>query len=414
MGISPHNAVGVGDAENDHALLAACEAAVAVSNALPMLQNKADWVTPGERGEGVIELIDAMMDTDLVELEPRLVRREIPLGTDADGRPVTVHAYGKRLLLCGTSGSGKSTLATAFLEQLCSHEYQYCLIDPEGDFTNAPGALVLGDDLKPPDVDEILAALGAGERSVVANLLALRADRRPLFMGPLLARLGEYRSKYGRPHWIVVDESHHMLPEGELALPDAVSNLPVGVLLVTVHPERLATQVLHKVDALIVVGKSPTEGIRGFAQAAGIAAVPPETAPDLDPGEALFWAPGSASGVVRLHTIPPKAERLRHHRKYAAGELGEDKSFYFRGPSGALNLRAHNLALFLQMGDGVDDGTWAYHLERHDYSNWLRCAIKNEGLAGEVRGIEAEEGLDPRESRRRIREAIERLYTLPA
>ena len=32
LGLSPHNAVGVGDAENDHAFLAACECAVAVSS----------------------------------------------------------------------------------------------------------------------------------------------------------------------------------------------------------------------------------------------------------------------------------------------------------------------------------------------------------------------------------------------
>ena len=35
LGLSPHNAVGVGDAENDHAFLALCECAVAVANALP-------------------------------------------------------------------------------------------------------------------------------------------------------------------------------------------------------------------------------------------------------------------------------------------------------------------------------------------------------------------------------------------
>src|SRR5690348_10488455 len=38
MGLSPHNAVGIGDAENDHALLALCECGVAVANALPTLK----------------------------------------------------------------------------------------------------------------------------------------------------------------------------------------------------------------------------------------------------------------------------------------------------------------------------------------------------------------------------------------
>src|SRR5579883_2974593 len=60
LGLSAHNVVGVGDAENDHAFLAACEAAVAVANALPALKERADWVTAGARGAGVAELIDRM------------------------------------------------------------------------------------------------------------------------------------------------------------------------------------------------------------------------------------------------------------------------------------------------------------------------------------------------------------------
>ncbi len=39
--LSPHNVVGVGDAENDHAFLAACECAVAVGNALPAVKDGA-------------------------------------------------------------------------------------------------------------------------------------------------------------------------------------------------------------------------------------------------------------------------------------------------------------------------------------------------------------------------------------
>src|SRR5277367_869929 len=55
MGVSAHNAVGVGDAENDHSLLALCEYGVAVANALPSLKDEADWVTRGSRGAGVAE-----------------------------------------------------------------------------------------------------------------------------------------------------------------------------------------------------------------------------------------------------------------------------------------------------------------------------------------------------------------------
>jgi haloacid dehalogenase-like hydrolase len=38
--LSPHNVVGVGDAENDHAFLGLCECSAAVANAFPALKNR--------------------------------------------------------------------------------------------------------------------------------------------------------------------------------------------------------------------------------------------------------------------------------------------------------------------------------------------------------------------------------------
>lgn len=57
MNLSAQNIVGIGDAENDHAFLDACGCAVAVANALPALKASADIVTRGERGEGVLEIM---------------------------------------------------------------------------------------------------------------------------------------------------------------------------------------------------------------------------------------------------------------------------------------------------------------------------------------------------------------------
>lgn len=69
LDLSPHNAVAVGDAENDHALLSMCACGVAVANALPMLKERADFVTKGDRGAGVVELIDKLIASDLDEIE---------------------------------------------------------------------------------------------------------------------------------------------------------------------------------------------------------------------------------------------------------------------------------------------------------------------------------------------------------
>jgi HAD superfamily hydrolase (TIGR01484 family) len=411
--LSPHNTVAVGDAENDHALLAECEVGVAVANALPMLKTRADWVTAGARGDGVVELIEQMLASDLSALEPRLTRAEIELGQDERGAKVTVHAYGRRLLVCGTSGSGKSTLTTGFLERLTEKRYQFCLFDPEGDYTAFEDTIVVGDEQTAPKNDEIVDLLIGGDKNVVVNLLGVPLEQRSAFFAALLARLMECRTRWGRPHWIVVDEAHHMLPEGHVILADALEHLPAGLLLVTVHPERLAARILAAIDTLIVVGEAPEDAFQAFARAAGTLA-PHVGDARLPPGEALVWSPARARNVVRMRTTPPKAERHRHRRKYAQGALGEDKSFYFRGPSGALNLRAHNLALFLQIADGVDDETWMHHLRQHDYSHWLRDAIKNPQLADEVYALEGQPELGPRASRGKIREAIEKIYTLPA
>ncbi len=61
LGLSHHGVVGVGDAENDHALLGACECGVAVANALPAIQQRADLVTRQAHGAGVVELIQRIL-----------------------------------------------------------------------------------------------------------------------------------------------------------------------------------------------------------------------------------------------------------------------------------------------------------------------------------------------------------------
>ena len=57
MGLSRHNAIGVGDAENDHSLLDACEVGVAVANAVDALRAHADVVLSSPDGQGVAELL---------------------------------------------------------------------------------------------------------------------------------------------------------------------------------------------------------------------------------------------------------------------------------------------------------------------------------------------------------------------
>jgi HAD superfamily hydrolase (TIGR01484 family) len=59
--LTPEEIVGVGDAENDLAFLEICGYAAAVANALPGVTVVADWVARGDRGEGVVELIEMLL-----------------------------------------------------------------------------------------------------------------------------------------------------------------------------------------------------------------------------------------------------------------------------------------------------------------------------------------------------------------
>jgi hydroxymethylpyrimidine pyrophosphatase-like HAD family hydrolase len=413
LGLSTHNTVAVGDAENDHALLAACEVGVAVSNALPTLKEHADLVTEHARGAGVVELMDRMLDSDLRELEPKLERCDVEIGVLPDGSKVSVHAYGRRLLLCGTSGSGKSTFTSGFVERIAAKGYQFCLIDPEGDYAGFADAIVLGDEQTPPKNDDVVDLLKRAGKSVIVNLLAVPLDQRAAAFTTLMARLIETRAQCGRPHWIVVDEAHHMLPNDLVSVPDALQYIPTGLLFVTVHPEHVSMQVLREVDGILLVGETPKETLEAFAHSVKRKAPRAEKA-RVAPGEVLFWSIEPTGNLVRLRTTPGTAERRRHRRKYAAGELDQDRSFYFRGPNDSVRLRAQNLAIFLQIADGIDDETWLHHLRQHDYSDWLRTAIKNPEIAQEVEQVESAEDPDPGATREAIRKLIEKTYTLPA
>src|SRR5262249_10287969 len=143
--LSPHEVVGVGDAENDHAFLGMCECSVAVANALAAVKDRVDIVTRSDHGAGVTELIDELIKSDLGAWEPRLRRHHLLLGVTPDGTDFRLPSYGESLLIAGPSGSGKSTAAAGFLEQLGEHRYQFCLIDPEGDYDQLPGAITAGD-----------------------------------------------------------------------------------------------------------------------------------------------------------------------------------------------------------------------------------------------------------------------------
>ncbi|WP_081158252.1 HAD family hydrolase [Ensifer aridi] len=403
------NVVAVGDAENDHALLRTCGCGAAVANALPALKDTADVVLEGARGAGVEELIERVMESDYALCAN--ARHQVPIGEDDDG-PVEIGPIDV-LLIAGSSGIGKSTLATAISERLRERRCQFCVFDPEGDYQGLEGAVTVGDGSTTPTGNEVLDLLANPDDNVVVSALGFELKERPGFFAELMSDLSAFRARTGRPHWLIIDEAHHLMPSSRDSASLALSHDRSGTIMVTVHPDTVSPDALRAVTAVAALGPKAREVIADVCAAVGDA--PPDGLDDpLEDDEVLFWRRSPPEPVRRIRVEQPRQARKRHTRKYAEGQLGEEASFYFRGPKNEMNLRAHNLMIFLQIAEGIDDKTWEHHLRRGDYSKWFEERIGDEELALETAGIEEDRSLSPAESRQRLAEAVRRRYTAPA
>jgi HAD superfamily hydrolase (TIGR01484 family) len=412
LGLSAHNVVAIGDAENDHAFLDACECPVAVANAIPSLQEKAALVTAGERGEGVSKLIGRLLENDLADLETMRVRNRLAIGS-AGGEELRLPAYGRSILVCGQSGSGKSSFVIGLLERIIEHKYQICVVDPEGDYENLPAFRTLGTEKHGPSVVELEQAIRESGADVVVNLVGVAATDRAHRFSSMITAIQETRLKTGRPHWIVIDEAHHVFPsEWALATGELAATL-TNVVLITVHPEHVSREVLSRTNTVVIVGKQPRLALEEFARAIGKPA-PQSPAADLEREQAMVWFVEEDRVYAPVQTIPSRIQHERHKRKYAEGQLEEERIFHFRGPDGKMDLRAHNLTVFTQLAEGVDDETWHFHLERGDYSEWIRNALKDAQLADRIAVVEQDQSLPNGDSRARIVAAIREKYTAPA
>lgn len=409
LGLSAHEVIAVGDAENDYSFMERSECAATVANGVPSIRKIADFVTKSENGAGLAELIDELIANDLDRMQVQ--KRMVPIGRRADGSLVTVAPYGPNILIAGPSGSGKSTVAAGIVERLMAQAYQLCIIDPEGDYGTVPDVLTLGHQLHAVTVSEVNAFLEDPKIVLNVNLLGIPLADRPSFFGQLFPNLQAMRTRTGRPHWIVLDEAHHLLPAEWAHLDRALPQSLGETIFVTVHPDHLASLALSLVDVIIAVGPAPQATIQKFADGIGQPLAWP-TGLEHRKGKAVVWFPRSADAPFSIEILPGRSERIRHRRKYAEGNMHYN-SFFFRGPRNLHNLKAHNLVMFSQIAEGIGEEAWMFHLRRGDYSRWFRAAVKDSYLADQTERIEQRQDLQPVETRKLIRSLIDARYTLP-
>jgi hypothetical protein len=290
--------------------------------------------------------------------------------------------------------------------------FEFCVLDPEGDYLDLENAVVIGDAKTPPGIEEAVKLLQEFAVNLVVNTQALEVGERPEFFMKLLPHITTLRSRVGRPHWLLIDEAHHLLPSAREDMTQVFPEALPAAILITVHPEMISADVLRTVGMVIALGKTALDVIGTFCDAIGELRPEGYRVPTDD--EVLIWHRGSSEPPRLVTPERPRQMHKRHIQKYAEGELGADRSFYFRGPHNALNLRAQNLILFLQIAEGVDDATWNHHLWQGDYSRWFRGVIGSDELAGEAAAIEGNRDLGAAESRRLISEAVRSRFTTPA
>jgi len=410
LNFSLHNVVAIGDAENDSAMLQAAECAVVVQNALPALKETADWVTHSDHGKGVMELINHLIEDDLAALDSKLGHHYLSLGKRFDGTEYGIQPYRGGILLAGTSGGGKSTLTTYFLESLISKKYQFCLVDPEGDYAELKGSVTIGDAEHWPVTDEIIKLLKNPAQNVVVNTLAIPMHDRPQFFNKLSSAVLELRKNLGHPHWLIFDEAHHLIPtEAESSFFNIPKNLN-NFMLITTEPDLVEKSITEHVDLVIAIGNEPGSTLRKYADIKKIK-LPDQPINALEKGEAWIWETDRGD-LFPIRCEKPAQLLKRHKKKYAAGDM-QDNSFYFTGPGKKLNLKANNLMMFIQMAEGVDDDTWMHHLRGKEYSAWFRNQVHDDELADFAAKVEDTE-TDTATSKDAILHRIKEKYTAPA
>ncbi|MDO6430551.1 HAD-IIB family hydrolase [Flavitalea sp. BT771] len=405
--LSVHNVVAIGDAENDGALLQVAEFAAAVSNALPGLKSLADRVTEAGHGLGVVELIHDMLATDLKEWDRRLTRHYLHLGELEDGSPFLISPYCKGVLLAGASGSGKTTFTLSIVETMIKQDYQFCLIDPEGDYLQLPGAVVIGNDKVLPPMEEIRHLLIEPAQNVVICTLAIPLADRPAFFAKFLTVFLDLRKEFGHPHWLLLDEAHHLVPGQAETLADKLPEEFNNFIIISTSPHQLSTTSLSRVGTVIAIGRDAAYPFRQFSEKLQLPM--PAPIPDLSENEIAIWnreEDGKPVYKARFH-LPVQLQQ-RHKKKYAQGDMGYN-SFIFTGPENKMHLKANNLMLFAHIAEGIDAETWLFHLHRKDFSRWFRDTVHDEELSKV--GEEAEGISDTEASKKHILSYISTKYT---
>lgn len=414
--LSVHNAVAIGDAENDHDLLDACEVGVAVGWGSAALRAVADEVIEGTGPAAVAAYVRRILGQRRLSAA-QMGRRRLLLGHQFDGAPLELAVRGRTILIAGEPGTGKSWLAGLLCEQLILQGYCLCVIDPEGDYRTLetlPGVIALGGDDPPPGARELMKALRHPDVSVVIDLSKISHREKADYLRTLLPLLMTLRRQTGLPHKIVLDEAHYFL-----ATPDCEHQIDPeleGYIFVTYRISSLAESVRKTADAVVLVTREAdvqeSETLLRMCRIKACKEIGAGIFRDLATNEAaLLPGPEEAHGdVIPFRVAPRLTSHVRHQAKYLDMPVLEEQAFLFK-ENGWVGPRARSLKEFIGLLAALPPERLRGHMERHDFSRWLGGVFRDNPLAAHIRALEQRIVIeDPRDLAADVAQAIRARY----
>ncbi len=389
LGLSRHNTVGVGDAENDHSLLDACEIGIAAAGAVESLLARADLVLDGHDGCGVVGLLDGALLAGGERCPP--TRWQVELGTDGAGLDVVLPASQVNVLVAGGTGEGKSYLAGLLAEQLVTLGYSVVVLDAEGDhggLGGLPGVRVIDAADGTPIRDAVDVLRWPGE-SVVVDMSSLAPDAQQARVERLAAEIESERAARGVPQWVVVEEAHRAL--GRRHATTLFDTSARGCVLVTWRPDELAEGTVDDVDIVVAFGSGlPEPGLVDVVARVASMDAPVVAAALADAGHRALLARRSTPGVlVALDPGPRRTAHLRHEHKYEAGGVAPERRFYVRTePDVPVGVTAGSLAELAAVLADCDPGVLRHHCPRGDFSRWIDDVFHDRMVVEEVSRVE--------------------------
>lgn len=391
--LSAHNAIGIGDAENDHDLLEVCEVGVAVSWGSTALQKKADEVLIGDGPCAVAGYIRRAAQ-EMRLARDRNGRHRITFGTEKNGAPLTVAIQGRNILVVGEPESGKSWATGLACEQMILQGYSVCVIDPEGDYgslESLPGVVVLGRADPLPDIPDVARALRHFDLSVVVDLSRAPYEEKVRYLQELLPMLVALRQTTGLPHRIVVDEAHYFLHQ--LNVKELLDFELGAYTVVTYRPSDLPPDLLKGIEVVVAKRLTQPQEVRALLTMMKDRKVEPQwtaTLEKLANNEGALL-PGSEEAEDKLRQfklLPRLTEHVRHKTKYFDLQLGPGGEFVFTDHGRTIGQPARSLKEFVFLLRSMPPTSLGEHARRGDFSRWIADVFHDHRLASDVRRIE--------------------------